>query len=256
METRSKFACLYIDDDSDEGFTTDGKKSSKISDCQRGDKHVKNSGKLIVHAVEKRPKTKKTNKGKIVDKATGLIVQGADEQYISEQKYREDLKQAMERSTHANSRSSVVQPEATMFSDLENKESVDDKLSPLDKVLRQNGEELQRLDSLNIDGEENSDPVIVELYKRKLNEAVDQMIVAKEEKQSAQAELEKYKTRYKKLVELFRDAEVADKAKLITELEKSRNSEAELASQLIVTQKELEQYKSKLRALGALTISR
>ncbi|KAE9419866.1 hypothetical protein Angca_000673, partial [Angiostrongylus cantonensis] len=64
-----------------------------------------------------------------------------------------------------------------------------------------------------------------------------------------QAELERYRTRYRKLVELFRDAELTEKAKLIIDLDKTRTSEAELSSQLVVTQKELEQCKSKLRAL-------
>lgn len=45
---------------------------------------------------------------------------------------------------------------------------------------------------------------------------------------------------------------MSEKAKLVMDLEKTRASEAELASQLVIAQKELEQYKSKLRALGAL----
>lgn len=70
---------------------------------------MKNGGNLIVHAVEKKPKAKRGNKqtkvGKcegnfllynqkldfcqVVDTATGLVVQGADENYAAEQKYRE-----------------------------------------------------------------------------------------------------------------------------------------------------------------------
>ncbi|KAK6011884.1 hypothetical protein OSTOST_23014, partial [Ostertagia ostertagi] len=92
MESRSKFACLNIDDDSDEEFTrvTNNKAASKKGGQNgMGGPKVKNGGKLVVHAIEKRPKPKKSNKDKVVDPTTGLVVQGVDESYASEQKYRE-----------------------------------------------------------------------------------------------------------------------------------------------------------------------
>ncbi|KAK6038569.1 hypothetical protein COOONC_23925 [Cooperia oncophora] len=87
MESRSKFACLNIDDDSDEEFT---REFVPIQSLPR---------RKGVHAIEKRPKAKKGNKEKVVDPTTGLVVQGVDENYASEQKYREDLKQALRESS-------------------------------------------------------------------------------------------------------------------------------------------------------------
>ncbi|VDM56617.1 unnamed protein product [Angiostrongylus costaricensis] len=224
MESRSKFACLYIGDDSDEEFTVVGgsKCSSKTNNSCRsksmGIKQPKSGGQLIVHAVQKRPKAKKANREKVVDGATGLIVQGADDHYLAEQKYREG----------------------------------DQNTPPVGKILRPTGDESQKQNSPSFKFEENTDSEVIQFYKKKLAEALDQAATAKQETQSVQAELERYRTRYRKLVELFRDAELTEKAKLIIELDKTRTSEAELSSQLVVTQKELEQCKSKLRALGAL----
>lgn len=258
MESRSKFACLYIGDDSDEEFTVvRGNKSSSKMNNSCGSKSMvtkqpKSGGQLIVHAVQKRPRAKKANREKVVDGATGLIVQGADDHYLAEQKYREDLKQAMRESAQlAMVNSSLAHPERNASSDLENKEG-DQNTPPVGKILRATDDESQKQNSPSFKFEENTDPEVIQLYKKKLAEALDQAATAKQETQSVQAELERYRTRYRKLVELFRDAELTEKAKLIIDLDKTRTSEAELSSQLVVTQKELEQCKSKLRALGAL----
>ncbi|PIO56871.1 hypothetical protein TELCIR_21728 [Teladorsagia circumcincta] len=255
MESRSKFACLNIDDDSDEEFTrvANNKAASKKGGQNGlGGAKVKNGGKLVVHAIEKRPKAKKSNKDKIVDPTTGLVVQGVDESYASEQKYREDLKQALRESTQtAAKQTKAPSPKETTPPSVEVKE--EHSPSMIDKILASIDEESRKQTKKpSADGETDADALIIALYRSKLTEAIEEMLKANEKAQSAQAEVDKYRTKYRKLVELFRDTEVTEKAKLVMDLEKTRTSEAELASQLVVTQRELEQCRSKLRALGAL----
>ncbi|VDM70516.1 unnamed protein product [Strongylus vulgaris] len=123
--------------------------------------------------------------------------------------------------------------------------------SIVDKIL-DSIEEEARKQSAGKGAPVKEDPVIITLYRSKLTEAVEEMLKANEKVQAAQADVEKYRTKYRKLVELFRDAELSEKAKLVMDLERARAAEAELGTQLAITQKELEQYRSKLRALGAL----
>ncbi|KAL6731753.1 hypothetical protein Aduo_002586 [Ancylostoma duodenale] len=251
LESRSKFACLNIDDDSDEEFTSVSK-SKKGGPHGAGGQRMKNGGNLIVHAIEKKPKAKRGNKqAKVVDSATGLVVQGADENYAAEQKYREDLKRAMRESAQmAVNRSPSSNSEKTPPPPAEVLQNEQHNPSLIDKILDSIEEESKKQAGLNADAK--GDPVVVALYRSKLTEAVEEMIKANEKAQAAHADVEKYRTKYRKLVELFRDAELSEKAKLVMDLEKTRSSEAELASQLVIAQKELEQYRSKLRALGAL----
>ncbi|KAK6037950.1 hypothetical protein COOONC_24544 [Cooperia oncophora] len=220
-----------------------------------GGPKVKNGGKLVVHAIEKRPKAKKGNKEKVVDPTTGLVVQGVDENYASEQKYREDLKQALRESSQmAAKQNKTPSPEKATPPPAPPVE-VKEEQSPsmIDKILASIDEESRKQTTKSSSGgDKDADPLVIALYRSKLTEAVEEMLKANEKAQSAQAELEKYRIKYRKLVELFRDTEVTEKAKLVMDLEKSRTSEAELASQLVVTQRELEQCRSKLRALGAL----
>ncbi|KAK6731615.1 hypothetical protein RB195_007841 [Necator americanus] len=247
LESRSKFACLNIDDDSDEEFTTVNK--SKKGGPHGAVQKVKNGGTLIVHAVEKRPKTKKPSKAKVVDTATGLLVQGVDENYAAEQKYREDLKRAMRESVQINRSPSNEQktPPAE-----ENSQTEQHDPSLVDKILDSIEEESRKRAGRTVNEDSKGDPVVIALYRSKLTEAVEEMIKANEKAQSAQADVEKYRMKYRKLVELFRDSEVSEKAKLVMDLERAHAAETDLANQLCAAQKELEQYKSKLRALGAL----
>ncbi|EYC24140.1 hypothetical protein Y032_0014g2346 [Ancylostoma ceylanicum] len=242
LESRSKFACLNIDDDSDEEFTSVSK-SKKGGHQGAGGQRMKNGGNLIVHAIEKKPKAKRGNKQtKVVDTATGLVVQGADENYVAEQKYREELKRAMRESAQmAVNRSPSSNSEKTPPPAAEASHNEQHNPSLIDKILDSIEEESKKQAGVNADAK--GDPVVVALYRSKLTEA---------KAQAAHADVEKYRTKYRKLVELFRDAELSEKAKLVMDLEKTRASEAELASQLVIAQKELEQYRSKLRALGAL----
>ncbi|VDL71463.1 unnamed protein product [Nippostrongylus brasiliensis] len=259
MESRSKFACLNIDDDSDEEFTKVANKANmkKGAGAGQGGPKVKNGGKLVVHAIEKRPKAKKANKEKIVDPSTGLVVQGVDENYLNEQKFKEasackDLKQALRESarTASNQTPSPTHTKSPSPVAEETKEVQSSTL--VDKIVASIEEEWQRQSGKANNGQKDGDPVMIALYRSKLTELLEEMIKAKEKLQSAQSEVDRYRTKYRKLVELFRDTEVTEKAKLVMDLEKSRTSGAELASQLVVTQRELEQCKSKLRALGAL----
>ncbi|KAK5986390.1 hypothetical protein GCK32_000365 [Trichostrongylus colubriformis] len=254
MEYRSKFACLNIDDDSDEEFTrVSNNKAASKKGAQNGNggPDMKNGGKLVVHAVEKRPKAKKGNKEKVVDPTTGLIVQGVDEKYAAEQKYREDLKQALRESTHTTAKSKAP-------SSSEKEVSIPSKAeehtpSMVDKVLAAIDEESRKQGiKSSPNSEKDAHPLVIALYRSKLTEMIEETLKANEKVQAAQTEVEKYRTKYRKLVELFRDTEVTEKAKLVMDLEKARSTEAELASQLAVMQRELEQCKSKLRALGAL----
>ncbi|KAJ1373343.1 hypothetical protein KIN20_035719 [Parelaphostrongylus tenuis] len=195
MESRSKFACLHIDDDSDEDLTTvvGQKSSSKAKTHNRstagGANQLKTGQELIVHAVEKRPRTKKANKEKVVDATTGLIVQDADPNQVSEQKYREDLKRG------------------------------DQNTPPFGKVLRRNVDE-PRKHSPSRNFAENNYADVIEFYKNKLAEAHEQLAAEKQEKESKQADLEKYTSRYRKLIDLFRESEISEKAKLLTDLER------------------------------------
>ncbi|XGW21298.1 hypothetical protein V3C99_004336 [Haemonchus contortus] len=257
MESRSKFACLNIDDDSDEEFTrVSNSKAASKKGGQNGmaGPKVKNGGKLVVHAIEKKPKPKKANKDKVVDPATGLVVQGVDENYASEQKYREDLKQALRESSQMAAKQNTHSSPKEKPPPVEVKESkTEESPSVVDQILASIDEESRKQGVKSSAGSTtDADPLVIALYRSKLSEAIEEMLKANEKVQSAQAEVDKYRTKYRKLVELFRDTEVTEKAKLVMDLEKSRTSEAELASQLVVTQRELEQCKSKLRALGAL----
>lgn len=252
MESRSKFACLNIDDDSDEEFTkvSANKLASKRSGSNgTGAPRPKNGGKLVVHAIEKRPKGKKGNKEKVVDPSSGLVVQGVDENYASEQKYRENLKQALRESAQMSTNHSTTAPSAKDSSPVAEEPREQRDPSLVDRILESIDLESQKLRGSSIN---DSDSVLIALYRSKLTEVIEEMVEANEKVQSAQAEVEKYRTKYRKLVELFRDVEVTEKAKLVIDLEKSRSSEAELASQTVVMQRELEQCRSKLRALGAL----
>ncbi|CAJ0596170.1 unnamed protein product [Cylicocyclus nassatus] len=261
MESRSKFACLNIDDDSDEEFTnvTKGKKGGS----HKTDSHkVKNGGSLIVHSVEKRPKAKRGPKAKVVDDATGLVVQDADENYAAEQKFREDLKRAMRESAQlassqnrSSSSNSEKAPGLTAGSSAKNDQenpSNKESLSIVEKILSSIEDESRKLSAGFDRTDSKDDSMIIALYRSKLTEAIEQTLEANEKAQAAQADVEKYRMKYRKLVELFRDAELSERAKLVMDLERARTAQSDLGTQLAATQKEVEQYKSKLRSLGAL----
>lgn len=184
-----------------------------------------------------------------MDPSSGLVVQGVDENYASEQKYRENLKQALRESAQMSTNHSTTAPSAKDSSPVAEEPREQRDPSLVDRILESIDLESQKLRGSSIN---DSDSVLIALYRSKLTEVIEEMVEANEKVQSAQAEVEKYRTKYRKLVELFRDVEVTEKAKLVIDLEKSRSSEAELASQTVVMQRELEQCRSKLRALGAL----
>ncbi|KHJ96083.1 hypothetical protein OESDEN_03956 [Oesophagostomum dentatum] len=181
LESRSKFACLNIDDDSDEEFTN-VTKSKKGGASGAGGQKMRNGGNLIVHPIEKRPKTKKGHKAKqVVDSATGLVVQGADENYAAEQKYREDLKRAMRESAQmAVNRSPSSNSEKTPSPTLaESSKNEQHNPSLIDKIL-DSIEEESRKQAADANGDTKGDPVVIALYRSKLTEAVEDMIKANE----------------------------------------------------------------------------
>ncbi|ETN86294.1 hypothetical protein NECAME_16421 [Necator americanus] len=242
LESRSKFACLNIDDDSDEEFTT-------VNKSKKSGPHGSRVGVNFLHPFVAAVRVLTIIA--VVDTATGLLVQGVDENYAAEQKYREDLKRAMRESVQMTANRSPSNEERTPPAE-ENSQTEQHDPSLVDKILDSIEEESRKRTGRTVNEDSKGDPVVIALYRSKLTEAVEEMIKANEKAQSAQADVEKYRMKYRKLVELFRDSEVSEKAKLVMDLERARAAETDLANQLCAAQKELEQYKSKLRALGAL----
>ncbi|KAJ1351587.1 hypothetical protein KIN20_007806 [Parelaphostrongylus tenuis] len=284
MESLSKFACLHIEDDSDadEASTTIVAKNSRSSFS--GSKRVKSGGKPIVHAVEKRRQRGRANKEKddqnmppsgLVLRSIGGESRGHNSPSLSCEKMSsaEGIEIFERRFAEEHKEIAAVEQE-TMFddADLENYEprfrdaEVSEKAEPvidLDESRSAVAELSAQLAAAQTEVEQYksklkslgaliSSPGGIEFYKIKLSEVYEEMAATIQEMESKNAVLEKYQSRFQKLIELFEDDEISEKAELVIELNKRRAAVDELSAQLAAVEKELEEHKSKLRSLGAL----
>uniref|UniRef100_A0A0M3J3K9 TACC_C domain-containing protein n=1 Tax=Anisakis simplex TaxID=6269 RepID=A0A0M3J3K9_ANISI len=90
---------------------------------------------------------------------------------------------------------------------------------------------------------------LMSFYRKRLLDTIRELNAKSEALTKANADVEKYRSRYKKICELLRDAEVNEKAHMAAELDKARRVETELSTQIGTLQGELMQAKSKIHEL-------
>uniref|UniRef100_A0A9J2P422 Uncharacterized protein n=1 Tax=Ascaris lumbricoides TaxID=6252 RepID=A0A9J2P422_ASCLU len=253
---QSKFAVLKIDDDSESSSEDEGKRlvanaaKGRAGGSKKGGKG--NSAGLVVHVIPPKPKLKGKKAKKLqpqVMDSDGFIVQDADEDFI-ERKFREDLREALKNSRESASNATQSPPTAARSSQppVEKTEEASEKnamevlVSDLDK---QASAVMSRTDGPS----KARETQLITLYRTRLLETLAQLTVQTEAAVKAEAEANKYRNRYKRICELLRDAEVNEKAHMTVELEKARNVEAEMGTQIGTLQGELMQARSKIREL-------
>lgn len=225
---QSKYACLKIDDDS-----SSSESESKNSVASRaGRKEATNkeqgkanngnvktaSGALLVHVVKPKPKNRsKKNK----------FLQKREEAHIPEDGL-------------------FAEPEEDFMSAAEKKFRKD-----LDQAIRNSRESSSKV-AFSAESDDNKDITkLMDFYHKKYDEAVKINERQAEELAKWQGDAEKYRTRYKKICDIFHDAELCEKGQIVAELTRSRRVEAELGEQLGALRGELERARSKIRDLEA-----
>ncbi|KAM3720734.1 G kinase-anchoring protein [Dirofilaria immitis] len=259
---QSKFSCLKIYDDtnssSDDNGTKLMNKSTRNQNKNHGNEkksatYKSGNGGLIVHSIPQKPK----NKGKKTKKASvivedGFIVQDGNEDYL-EKKYREDLQQAIENSRKMASTVSTDHVQKTTLSDVHTDSRVEQEpvrtKDPVEMLISEIDSQASALFTKNDGPQKTKEQHLVALYRSKLMETLRQMMLENQVKLNAESEVTKYKSRYKKLCELLKDAEVNEKAHMAADLEKARTVEKELSCQIGELRGELMQARSKIREL-------
>uniref|UniRef100_A0AAF5PYL4 Uncharacterized protein n=1 Tax=Wuchereria bancrofti TaxID=6293 RepID=A0AAF5PYL4_WUCBA len=259
---RSKFSCLKIYDDT--SSSSDGDNSTKLMGKMtpsQNKKHgnqkksatCKSSSGFIVHSIpqKRKNKGKKTKKMPIVME-DGFIVQDGDGDYM-EKKYHEDLQQAMENSREMASTASADPVQEIASSDVHAESWMEQetlRTKDADEVLISEIDlQASALFTKNDGPQKAKEQHLVALYRSKLVETLRQVVLDKEVKLKTESELTKYKSRYKKLCELLKDAEVNEKTHMAADLEKARTVEKELSCQIGELRGELMQARSKIREL-------
>ncbi|EJW80792.1 hypothetical protein WUBG_08301 [Wuchereria bancrofti] len=280
---RSKFSCLKIYDDT--SSSSDGDNSTKLMGKMtpsQNKKHgnqkksatCKSSSGFIVHSIpqKRKNKGKKTKKMPIVME-DGFIVQDGDGDYM-EKKYHEDLQQAMENSREMASTASADPVQEIASSDVHAESWMEQetlRTKDADEVLISEIDlQASALFTKNDGPQKAKEQHLVALYRSKLVETLRQVVLDKEVKLKTESELTKYKSRYKKLCELLKDAEgmfyifilaassitffnsefqLNEKTHMAADLEKARTVEKELSCQIGELRGELMQARSKIREL-------
>ncbi|VDO23000.1 unnamed protein product [Brugia timori] len=270
------FSCLKIYDDTSSSSDGDNgtKLMSKVTPSQNK-KHenqkksatCKNSSGFIVHSIPQ----KRKNKGKKTKKASipivmedGFKVQDGDGDYM-EKKYHEDLQQAMENSREVASTASADPVQEIASSDVHTESWMEQETvrtkDAVEALISEIDLQASALSTKDDGLQKTKEQHLVALYRSKLVETLRQMMLDKEVKLKTESELTKYKSRYKKLCELLKDAEgielkiftivltVNEKTHMAADLEKARTVEKELSCQIGELRGELMQARSKIREL-------
>ncbi|CAG9531752.1 unnamed protein product [Cercopithifilaria johnstoni] len=256
---RSKFSCLKIyDDTSSSNDDNDGPKlmGGAESGQNKNDRNQKKSsatcksgGGLIVHSIpqKRKNKGKKTKKTAVVMEG-GFIVQDGNGDSM-DKKYREDLQQATENNREIASTASANPVQEIASPDLQIEEEPMRMKDEVEMFISEVDSQASILFTKNDGLQKTKEQYLVALYRSKLEETLRQMMLENEIKLKAEAEVTKYKSRYKKLCELLKDAEVNEKTHMAADLEKARMVERELSSQIGELRGELMQARSKIREL-------
>ncbi|VDN03474.1 unnamed protein product [Thelazia callipaeda] len=242
---RSKFSCLKIYDDSTSSSDENGDRlkknssSNKIKKC--GDQAVAGRSGLVVHPVPQRPKKRGKKKKKDCEQAAQNI-----------QEFTHCLRESLPSNADVENSNSTEdkseQPKSAiemLVSELDSKAT--DLLTKNDgpqKVVRARYNFFR--ENLTLYPKELQ---LVALYRLKLLEMHQNLVAETQARLQTEAELIKYKSRYKKLCELLKDAEVNEKTHMAAELEKARVVESELSTEIGELRGELMQAQSKIRSL-------
>ncbi|VDK76229.1 unnamed protein product [Litomosoides sigmodontis] len=256
---RSKFACLKIyDDTSSSNDDNDGVKLMDVASSVQNKSHgnqkkssatCRNDGGFIVHSIPHKRKNKgKKNKKIPVVVEGGFIVQDGDGDSV-DKKYREDLQQAIANSLEEASTASADRVQEIALSNHQTKEEPVRMKDEVEIFISEVDSQASALFTKNDGPQKTKEQQLVALYRSKLIETLRQMRLENEVKLKAEAEVTKYKSRYKKLCELLKDAEVNEKAHMAADLEKARTVESELSSQIGELCGELMKARSKIREL-------
>lgn len=253
---QSKFACLKVDDDTSSS-EDEGKKLMDFGKNKKGvrkgtsQKMTKKDGNgpLLVHFVPQKQKTKgkKNKKGSQIVDGTGLIIQDPDLD-AAEMKYREELRQALKEScesssvtTQRSTEADTAPPAVEKVKEVKVKESEELKRTPAECLILELDEEVKKTTT----GSSKDMDLTVCLYRTKLLNVLEENSRVKEDLLKAQANAEKYRSRYTKLCEILKDVEINEKAQLVVQLEKARQVETEMANQIGALRGELMQATSK-----------
>lgn len=255
---RSKFACLKIYDDTGSSSEDEGSKlmakTLPTKNKNRGSQKSadkKTDGGLIVHTIPQKLKNRGKKNKKVPVVEDGFLVQEGDEDYL-EKKYQEDLQKAIKNSLDMASTASSFQRVSVTEVQVTKSGRQQDQANTKDAVEAQVSDaDLQASILLTkTDGPQKAkEQQLVALYRSRLIETLRQLTLENEVKLKAEAEMMKYKSRYKKLCELLKDAEVNEKAHMAADLEKAQKVENELSSQIGELRGELMQARSKIREL-------
>ncbi|MFH4982484.1 hypothetical protein AB6A40_009193 [Gnathostoma spinigerum] len=262
---KSRFAVLKIEDDTDSSDDEGSKEKTSISagkkktlSKHKGKSQSPESG-LLVHVVQQKPKPKgkkaKKQTGQVVD-PDGFIVQDATQDYY-ERKYREDLQEAVRLSQQS---ASVTPPPPASKKNGRIKAETNKKAAapPNDETpakVTEAGPLKQYDDKVNAIIRAGGPPTfererqLMDIYRSALEEKIKELSCQSDKLSCAENDVKKYKSRYQKICELLKDAEVNEKVHLKVELEKSREVEQELSGQIGELRGELMQAKTRIREL-------
>ncbi|KAL3998601.1 hypothetical protein ACH3XW_15695 [Acanthocheilonema viteae] len=243
---RSKFSCLKIyddtssDDDDDSAKLMSGAASGQNKNHgnqKKSSATYKSGGGFIVHSVpqKRKNKGKKTKKVSVVVEG-GFIVQDGDGDSL-DKKYCENLQQAIENSREVASTASADPVQEITSSKIQMEGEPMETKDELEMFMSEIDSQASPLFTKNDGPQKTKEQHLVALYRSKLVETFRQMMLENEVKLKAEAELTKYKNRYKKLCELLKDAEVNEKTHMAADLEKAKLVERELSSQIVLKQK-------------------
>ncbi|MCP9260337.1 Ubiquitin-conjugating enzyme E2 G2 [Dirofilaria immitis] len=247
---QSKFSCLKIYDDTNSSSDDNGTKLMN--------KSTRNQNKN--HGNEKKSATYKSGNGGLIASVIvedGFIVQDGNEDYLERNTARYplfvDLQQAIENSRKMASTVSTDHVQKTTLSDVHTDSRVEQEpvrtKDPVEMLISEIDSQASALFTKNDGPQKTKEQHLVALYRSKLMETLRQMMLENQVKLNAESEVTKYKSRYKKLCELLKDAEVNEKAHMAADLEKARTVEKELSCQIGELRGELMQARSKIREL-------
>lgn len=228
VATASKFSMLRVEDDSDGEFERVPKKKGASKPAGKPAPRapvVPSSANafrlddgLVVHAVEKKKKGAK-NKAKVIDEETGFVVQDAPENYNEDKRFQQQLKEALRESEE------IAQAELAAA------------MSPEDVTVAQITKEL---------GTANYGTSSI---REKMLDLQEIAHAARVEAQTAHAQMEDYKRRYRKVVSILFEAEVQERADLAKKLVMSRQVETDLSEQINELRVDLERARTRIHEL-------
>ncbi|GMT01336.1 hypothetical protein PENTCL1PPCAC_23510, partial [Pristionchus entomophagus] len=229
------FSMLRLEDDSDGEFSSVASKNKKkgalkpisrpaaprppVVSTNPNAVHLDDG--LVVHAVAKKKKGGK-NKAKVIDEETGFVVQDAPDNYNEEKKFQQNLKDALRESEEQIR----VEQERVLAA-----------MRPEDVTVAQIAKELSTANMGTAS------------IREKMLELQGHAHAARIEAETARAQMEDYKRRYRKVVSILFEAEVQERADLAKKLVTSRQVETDLSEQISDLRVDLERARTKIHEL-------